>query len=210
MKKPRIALVNYGMGNLRSVEKALETTGASVSVTNQSQDIKNADGVVLPGVGAFGEAVKHLQDEKLWDTLKQVIEDKKPFLGICLGLQLLFESSEEASKVKGLEIFKGKVIQFKSKSLKVPHMGWNTLEKQQKASWALAGIQSEDYFYFVHSYFPVPTNKKIVATKTNYGKDFCSAIGTDSLFASQFHPEKSGTLGLKILKNYVKKVSSCS
>jgi imidazole glycerol-phosphate synthase subunit HisH len=212
--KPLIAVIDYEMGNLHSVTKALEKSGARVKLTSSAADIRKASGVVLPGVGAFGEAVKHLQKLKLLKPLRDVLDSKKPFLGICLGLQLLFERSDESPNVKGLGHFKGRVVKFKyslGSSLKVPHMGWNTVIRGPAGRTAcLKGLASNAYFYFVHSFFPVPQDPRLVATRTSYGRDFCSSIATESLFASQFHPEKSGSAGLKLLKNFVHEVARCS
>ena len=212
--KPLIAVVDYEMGNLHSVAKAIEKAGGNVKVTSSPADIRRAAGVVLPGVGAFGEASKRLARKKLVAPLREVLKHNKPFLGICLGLQLLFERSEESPSAKGLGYFKGHVIRFrisKKSRMKVPHMGWNTAEKKSAVkSPLLKGINARSYFYFVHSYYPVPKEKTIVSTVTPYGVSFCSSVSKGRLFASQFHPEKSGEEGQTILRNFVKEVAACS
>lgn len=212
--KNMIAVVDYGMGNLRSVQKALEAVGARSRVTRSSGDIRRAQGVVLPGVGAFGEAVKRLKSEQLWNALRDTLRAGKPFLGICLGLQLLFEESEEAPGIKGLGYLKGPVVRFKFKSyrhFKVPHMGWNTLDYEcSPIALCLQGIPRNEHFYFVHSYYPSPKDVRCIATTTEYGgRRFCSSISRDRIFASQFHPEKSGAQGLRLLRNFKREVERC-
>ncbi len=205
--KPSIAVVDYEMGNLHSVAKALELTGARVTVTSSPVALRSADAVVLPGVGAFGEAVKRLTRMKLITPLWEILSTNKPFLGICLGLQLLFERSEESPGQKGLGFFKGDVKRFrlpKSSTLKVPHMGWNTLKGGPASkTHVLRGIPAESYFYFVHSFFPVPKDQSIVATTTTYPEPFSSSVAQGKVFACQFHPEKSGARGQRLLRNFV-------
>jgi len=197
-----IAVVDYGMGNLRSVEKALEKVGAKVIVTSNPEEIKEVEGLVLPGVGAFRDCMKNLKEYDLIDSLRQFIHSGRPFLGICLGLQLLFTESEEFGICQGLDIIKGKVVRFtQSFSLKVPHMGWNTIKIKKKVP-LLQDLKDESYFYFVHSYHVVPEEKGIIATTTNYGVEFVSSIDKNNIFACQFHPEKSQELGLKILERF--------
>jgi len=208
--KPVIALVDYGMGNLRSVEKALEKVGGQVQLTDSARDIRSSQAVVLPGVGAFGQAARRLHARGLSKAIEAVLEKGKPFLGICLGLQLLFERSEEDPGVKGLGFFKGSVVRFRKKSLKVPHMGWNTVSVRQPSSACLKDIGKDDYFYFVHSYYPVPADRSVIAATTAYGSSFCSAAAQQSVVATQFHPEKSGKQGLRLLSNFVKQVKRCS
>src|SRR5262245_22977793 len=202
------------MGNLHSVAKALEKAGGKVQVTGSPADVRRAAGVVLPGVGAFGEAAKRLKRKKLDAPLREALKRNKPFLGICLGLQLLFERSEENPGAKGLGHFKGDVVRFRlppRSRMKVPHMGWNTVERGPAAkSAALRGVNAKSHFYFVHSYYPQPKERAIVSTTTPYGGAFCSSVAKGRLFASQFHPEKSGEEGQKILRNFVKEVASCS
>lgn len=190
------------MGNLRSVQKAFEKIGAEAVITRDPQAIREADRVVLPGVGAFGNCMANLKKYKLIDPIRESIEAKKPFLGICLGLQLLFEEGEEFGTHPGLGVLKGKVVRFKlPKKFKIPHMGWNRITKKKKGI-ILSDIEDGTYFYFVHSYHVIPEESDIVATKTNYGKDFVSAVAKGTLFACQFHPEKSQKAGLALLKNF--------
>jgi glutamine amidotransferase len=205
-----IAVVDYGMGNLRSVSKALEKVGFPGVVTQDSSQIEKADGLVLPGVGAFKKAMENLEHLRLVDPIITFIQSGKPFLGICLGLQLLFSESEEFCLYKGLGVFKGKVIRFPfslpgdppaKDSLKVPHMGWNSVRIKRKPP-ALEKIQEGTYFYFVHSYFPVPDDPGIIATTTDYGGEFVSSVAKGNLFACQFHPEKSQSAGLQVLQNF--------
>lgn len=201
-------MIDYGMGNLRSVSKALEKVGARVEWAHKPADLKNADAIVLPGVGAFEKAMRNLTKQKMVQPLRRWILDEKPFLGICLGYQLLFEGSAEGKKISGLGVFKGRVKKFAPrKNLKVPHMGWNRASVSGAESSCLKGLGKNPYFYFVHSYFPVPKDKKFVATRTGYGETFASSVARKNLFASQFHPEKSGEAGLKILANFVKGVA---
>ena len=203
-----ILVIDYGMGNLHSVRKALEVVGARVRVSSRPEEISKADKIVFPGVGSFGEAMKELKKRKLVKPIKDAISDGKPFLGLCLGLQLLFERSEEAPGVKGLGVLKGDVKKFRSKDFKVPHMGWNNIafsgERIAYRKKVLAGVPSDAFMYFVHSYYVKPKDKKVVLTTTNYGIDFASGVCKDSIYAFQFHPEKSQKLGLKILKNFVR------
>ena len=199
-----IAIVDYGMGNLRSVKKAFESLGFLPTVTRNPEEILNSDGLVLPGVGAYGDCMENLEDFGLVDPIKSFINTGKPFLGICLGLQLLFEKSEESPGVNGLGILKGRVVRFPrfdEQRLKVPHMGWNQVEVERSLP-ILKDIRSGSWFYFVHSYFPEPENSSVIVGKTQYGIEFISAIERDNIFACQFHPEKSSTLGLKILQNF--------
>lgn len=197
-----IAIIDYGMGNLRSVQKGLERVGFDAIVTRDVGQIESARGVVLPGVGAFSACMENLGRFGLIEPIRELVRQAKPFLGICLGFQLLFSESEEFGKQKGLDLFPGKVVGFHpSENLKVPHMGWNRIDKQ-KASPFLEGIATGDYVYFVHSFYVVPEDPSIVATTTAYGKSFVSSIATDRLFACQFHPEKSQELGLRILANF--------
>jgi glutamine amidotransferase len=203
-----IAIIDYGMGNLRSVQKGFEHVGFQADVTRDVAKITSAHGVVLPGVGAFQACMENLGRFGLIQPIREVVSQKKPFLGICLGFQLLFSESEEFGKQKGLDLFPGKVVGFHANNgLKVPHMGWNGIEKK-KASPFLEGIGSGDYVYFVHSFYVVPDDPSVIATTTDYGSAFVSSIATDHLFACQFHPEKSQEIGLRILANFGRFVAS--
>jgi len=197
-----IAVIDYGMGNLRSVQKALELVGAKAQITQNPKDIKQADKVVLPGVGAMQQAMERLSSLKLIPAIKESIQEKKPFLGICLGFQLLFFESEEGGKVSGLGIIPGKVK--KLRSLKVPHIGWNQIKKTSQDCPLFKDVAEESFFYFCHSYFVSPEDASIIATKTEYGVDFASSICKENIFGVQFHPEKSQSVGLKFLENFVK------
>lgn len=197
-----IAIIDYGMGNLRSVQKGLEHVGFNAVVTRNISEIQDARGVVLPGVGAFSACMENLRKYGLIEPIREVVRRQKPFLGICLGLQLLFSESEEFGSQKGLDLFSGKVVGFHAEeNLKVPHMGWNRIEKKKDSPF-LEGISSGDFVYFVHSFYVVPDDSSTVATTTDYGNSFVSSIATDRLFACQFHPEKSQELGLRILANF--------
>jgi len=195
-----IAIVDYGMGNLRSVQRAFEYVGAEAIVTAHRETIESASAVVLPGVGAFGKAMSNLEQEGLTDVIRQVIAQGRPFLGICLGLQLLFEDSEEMGQHKGLGILGGKVRRFEV-NLKVPQIGWNQIHIQ-RASPLLEGVADGSYAYFVHSYYVVPADPDIVLATTDYEIDYASIIGQDNAFGIQFHPEKSQSVGLRILRNF--------
>jgi glutamine amidotransferase len=190
------------MGNLSSVFKALKKLGADVRITGSAAEIGEADSVILPGVGNFGDGMKHLQGSGLDKAVKNFIKDGKPFLGICLGMQLLMDESEEAPGLPGLGIFKGKVVRFPKTFLKVPHMGWNDINIVG-GNPNLAGIKDGTYFYFVHSYYVKPDDSKINAATCNYGLPFSACIGRKNVFATQFHPEKSQDAGLCILKNWI-------
>jgi len=200
-----IAIIDFGVGNLGSVEKAFKFIGTEVIVTSDEQIILGADAVVLPGVGAFANAMHKLQDAGLIDTIKKVIKSNKPFLGICLGMQLLFDYSEEGGEnVRGLGIFKGAIRQIPvDMGLKVPQMGWNRLIT--RASCPLfENLALDNYVYFVHSYYLKAENREIVVASTSYGIDFDVAVGFGNVYATQFHPEKSGEVGLTILRNFTK------
>lgn len=195
-----ITIIDYGMGNLISIKNAFGYLGAKVKITDKPKEIEEAKKLVFPGVGHFGQGIQNLKRKKLDLALKNNIREGAPFLGICLGLQLLFEKSEEAPTAQGLAILKGKVLRFKN--LKIPQMGWNRLKIQKKTK-ILKGIKDGSFVYFMHSFYVKPVDEKIVATKTTYGRDFCSAIESQNIFGVQFHPEKSGKIGLKILKNFI-------
>lgn len=199
-----IAIIDYGMGNLRSVQKGLERVGCKAQVTREPQKIVSARGVVLPGVGAFSACMENLRRFGLVEAIREVVLQRKAFLGICLGFQLLFTESEEFGPQKGLDLFPGKVVGFHPQNgLKVPHMGWNRIVKKKESPF-LQGITDGDYLYFVHSYYVTPADVSIVATTTTYGASFVSSIATDHLFACQFHPEKSQKIGLRILENFAR------
>jgi imidazole glycerol-phosphate synthase subunit HisH len=198
-----IAVVDYGMGNLRSVQKALERVGHAAEVTRDPDRIASAPGVVLPGVGAFGACMANLGRFGLVEPVRHAIASGRPFLGICLGMQLLFEESDEFGPVRGLAVLPGRVVRFADEpALKVPHMGWNVLRKTRSVP-ALAGVDDGSYVYFVHSYYPVPADPGVVATWTTYGGEFASSVVRDRIFAGQFHPEKSQRIGLRLLENFV-------
>ena len=197
-----IAIVDYDAGNLKNVEKALQFLGEESIVTRDRQEILNADKVILPGVGAFGIAMENLKKYELDKVIKEVAEKKKPFLGICLGLQLLFEGSEENSGVEGLHILEGEITKIPEEfGLKIPHIGWNSLELQNNGS-LFRDIPQDAFVYFVHSYYLKAKEKEIVKAITKYGVEVHAAVEKDNVFACQFHPEKSSSIGLKILKNF--------
>jgi len=195
-----IAIVDYGMGNLRSVEKGFQKVGVDARVTSSPQVIDDAEAVVLPGVGAFRDCIRNLTDLSLTDAIVRSIRKGKPYLGICLGLQVLFSESEEFGTCKGLDVFRGKVIRFGT-GMKVPHMGWNTVTLTNRPP-VFNGIEDNAYFYFVHSYYVVPEDKSIIAGTTDYNGIFTSMIWKDNVVATQFHPEKSQGLGLRILQGF--------
>ena len=195
-----IAIVDYGMGNLRSVQKAFERVGADARVTTSATDVRDASGVVLPGVGAFAAAMKNLDSQGLADLIVAQIKSGKPFLGICLGLQMLFDYSEEGERIPGLGVFPGKATRFRG-DLKVPHMGWNQLEFRNRGAVA-DGIPDGSFFYFVHSFLVEPEDPSLAMTVTDYGGEFVSSITRDNVSAVQFHPEKSQRMGMKLLENF--------
>ncbi|CCQ92151.1 Imidazole glycerol phosphate synthase, glutamine amidotransferase subunit [Nitrospina gracilis 3/211] len=201
-----IAIIDYGMGNLRSVHKAFEAVGADARVTRDPKTIADASSVVLPGVGAFKDCMANLDAYGLIDPVRKAIQSGKPFLGICLGLQLLFEQSVEFGTVPGLGVLPGKVIRFDfedGSDLKVPHMGWNTVNVK-KDSVLFDATDPHPYFYFVHSYFVQPDNPSAVVTTTEYGREFVSGIEHENIHAFQFHPEKSQRAGLKLLEKFAR------
>jgi glutamine amidotransferase len=199
-----ITIIDYGMGNLRSVQKACEHLGYDAMISSSASDIANAEKLILPGVGAFRDAIGHLKDQNLVDPIRDYISSDKPFLGVCLGLQLLFEKSYEDGVYEGLGVVPGEVVRFPAQpGLKVPHMGWNRLEVRGDQT-LFRGIPAEAHVYFVHSYYVVPTDESVVAATSEHGIRFCSAIARNNLFATQFHPEKSQRVGLKILDNFAR------
>lgn len=200
-----IAIIDYGMGNIRSVSKAFETA-AEVSVTQSPEEIKKAKAMVLPGVGAFKDCMENLSELGLLNIVKEEILSGKPYFGICLGLQILFSESEEFGLCKGLDILKGKVVRFNlPKDYKIPHMGWNCVRFKKKNK-IFEEIPDNSYFYFVHSYYVIPEDSKAVAGVTDYGVEFTSMIIHENIFATQFHPEKSQKNGLKLIRNFVQLV----
>lgn len=205
-----IAIVDYGMGNLRSVLKAFEKIGAPAFVSADRHVIKSSDAIVLPGVGAFRDCMENLKAMGLIDLLRDEIEAGKPYLGICLGLQILFTESEEFGKTPGLNILRGSVKRFSFKdlgpSLKIPHMGWNKV-RIKKSHPILDGLEDGEYFYFVHSYYVEPDDSSVVLMTSDYGREFVSAIAVDNIVAVQFHPEKSQKKGLRFLSNFIKWIS---
>lgn len=201
------AIIDYGMGNLLSVSKAFEFVGGNPKMVSKPSEIKNASAVVLPGVGNFGDGMKNLRQKDMIEPIISAIKSGKPFLGICLGMQLLMEESEEAPGLKGLSIFEGSVLRFKKNGLKIPHMGWNQV-KYEKHNSNFDDVPDNSYFYFVHSYYVLPKDSEIIAGTCSYGVDFAASISSENIFATQFHPEKSQEEGLQILRNFVKAVYS--
>jgi glutamine amidotransferase len=199
-----IAVVDYGMGNLRSVAKALESLGAKVEVTSDARRVREAEGVVLPGVGAFGRCMENLRAAGLEDVVREAAASERPFLGICVGMQILFEESEEFGPVEGLGILPGRVRRFTADSpdVKVPHMGWNRLRIRRRPPH-LEGIEGGEYVYFVHSYY-VDCDAELAATVTDYAGTFASSVWRRNVFAVQFHPEKSQQVGLRLLANFAR------
>ena len=198
----RIAIIDYQMGNLRSVQKGFEKVGHAATITSDRAELAAADKIVLPGVGAFGDAIAELTRRDLVEPIKDAVASGKPFLGICLGLQLLFDVGYEGGEFEGLGILPGKVVRFElPRELKVPHMGWNRGTIRQRAP-VLEGISDGAFFYFVHSYYVVPNDTDVVAVEAEYGHPFCAAVCRGNLFATQFHPEKSQADGLRLLKNF--------
>lgn len=201
-----IAIIDYDAGNIKSVEKAFQFLKQDVILTRDAGQILNADAVVLPGVGSFGDAMKKLENYGLVDIIHKVVEKNIPFLGICLGLQLLFDSSEESPGVKGLGVLPGKIVKIPDdQGLKVPHIGWNSL-KYPKPGRLFEGIKEEEYVYFVHSYYLVADSDDIVTATTDYVAHIHASVEKGNVFACQFHPEKSSDVGLKILSNFIKVV----
>jgi glutamine amidotransferase len=203
---PRIVIIDYGMGNLRNVQKGFEKIGFEAELTRSKKEIEKASAIVLPGVGAFKDCMENLERYGLIEPMLRSIEKGKPYLGICLGLQILYSESEEFGSHKGLDLIKGKVVRFRpDPEHKVPHMGWNTIEKEKEVP-VLQGVGSGDFFYFVHSYYVIPEEAKWISTFTTYGKSFVSSIWKENLFATQFHPEKSQQKGLRVLENFARSI----
>lgn len=199
-----IALLDYGAGNVRSVQKALTAAGGDVQLVPNPGTVAQADAVVLPGVGAFDDCINAMRRQELFEAARAFVSTGKPFLGICVGYQALFEKSEEFNScAAGLGIFEGSVVRFPDTEVKVPQIGWNEVQFSKPDCPILQGIESGSHFYFVHSYYPQPKDESIVATRTEYGVDFASAVWRDNVFATQFHPEKSQKVGLQLLTNFV-------
>jgi glutamine amidotransferase len=196
-----IGVVDYGSGNLRSVSKALEAVGASVALVTKAEQLHTLDAIVVPGVGAFGDCARNLRKSGLWEPLTEWLQAGRPYLGICLGYQLLFESSEESPGCKGLGFLPGRVVRFAGSGLKIPHIGWNTLLEAHGPIYGR--LPASPYFYFVHSYFPIPANDRLVSARCEYGGTFAASVSSGRLHATQFHPEKSQAAGLALLKNFL-------
>jgi glutamine amidotransferase len=197
-----ITIVDYGMGNLRSVQKGFERTGHAAVVSDRPEEIARASKLVLPGVGAFGDAIAELRQRELVEPIRQAIAAGRPFLGICLGLQLLFDVSFEDGRHQGLGILAGEVVRFQvPPEYKVPHMGWNQVELRTRPP-ILEGIEDGSHFYFVHSYFVVPRDQRVIAAEARYPEPFTAMVWRDNVFATQFHPEKSQAAGLRLLENF--------
>ena len=198
-----IAIIDYDAGNIKSVEKALQYLGEKAVITRDRDEILKSDKLILPGVGAFGDAMEKLKQYGLVETIHEVVDRQIPFLGICLGLQLMFESSEEAPGVEGLGLLPGKILRIPKKDgMKIPHMGWNDL-KIKEGSKLFAGLEEDPYVYFVHSFYLQAEDPSIVAATTEYGVTIHASVEKDHIFACQFHPEKSSTVGLQILRNFI-------
>jgi glutamine amidotransferase len=204
---PEIGMIDYGSGNLRSVEKALQKVGAKVRRINLAPLPNGMDAIVLPGVGSFGDSVRHLQERNLFEPIRDWLGNGRKFLGICLGYQLLFEASEESPGIRGLGLFKGRVQRFRASGIKVPQIGWNRLKWTKAAEERFSDLPKDPFVYFVHSYYPAPEEDSIVAATTAYGEEFAAAVVTDNLLATQFHPEKSQEKGLAILRQFVSSLS---
>lgn len=200
-----IALLDYGSGNLRSVHKALLKVGADVQIVQHPEGMRDAHAVVLPGVGAFDDCINALRKQELLEASREFIQTGKPFLGICVGYQALFEKSEEFNScATGMNVFGGKVVRFTEQpGLKIPQIGWNQIEIVQPECPLYRGVANRSHVYFVHSFFPKPTDDAIVATRTEYGETFASSVWRDKVFATQFHPEKSQKVGLQLLRNFI-------
>ncbi len=201
MSNSSVALIDYGAGNVRSVYNALKFLGADALLTDRAEEIKAASRVILPGVGAFGDCVRGLKERGLWETTRECLADGRPFLGICVGYQMLFEESEESPGVEGLGFFEGKVRKFSTPGLKVPQIGWNALDLTPHPLWANLG--SHPHVYFVHSYYCEPTDPSVVIAKCTYGQTFAAAGARGPVAGVQFHPEKSQDAGLGILRNFL-------
>jgi len=203
-RSPRIGLVDYGSGNLRSVERAVEHSGGTCVHVTEASLTEGCDALLVPGVGSFGDCARQLREAGLWEVIGDWIAADRPYLGICLGYQLLFDSSEESPGVAGLGVIRGKVVHFeKGQGLKIPHMGWNQLQIRRPGDRLMAGLGEAPDFYFVHSYYPVPEDREVVTSTCAYGVDFAASVTRGNLSAVQFHPEKSQALGLAMLRNFL-------
>ncbi len=200
-----IAIIDYEMGNLKSIYKCLKHLNVDAIITDKSEIILDADGVILPGVGAFGDAMMHLREKNLIPIINQIVVEKIPLFGVCLGQQLIFSKSYEMGEHDGLNLIKGEVILFDKKKVdKIPQIGWNSVEFVKNDHFLVQGIQNNSYFYFVHSFYTVPQNKEHIVGITNYGEiEYCSIVCNDNIFATQFHPEKSSKSGIQIYKNFI-------
>lgn len=196
-----LALIDYGSGNIRSVENALRHEGADVRLVSEPQGLEGMSGVVLPGVGAFGDCAQGIRSRGLWEPIQQWLAADRPFLGICVGYQLLFEEGDESPGVKGFGFFGGRVKKFSTPGLKVPQIGWNELNRKEHALWA--GLPKTAHVYFVHSYFPEPSDSEIIIAQSEYGENFAAATARGQVAGVQFHPEKSQGVGLRILRNFI-------
>ena len=197
-----VTIIDYGMGNLRSVQKAFERVNIPVVITSDPEKVLKAERVVLPGVGAFPACMGNLKKYRLIEPIREVVRQGKPFLGICMGFQVLFDTGEEFGNHRGLGILRGKVVRLKlAKKFKIPHMGWNRIEKTKPIP-LLSEMKDQSFFYFVHSYHVIPEDERIIATTTEYGKNFVSSVAKDNIFACQFHPEKSQKIGLELLRTF--------
>lgn len=199
----KVAVIDYGVGNLFSVEKALLTLSDEVIVTSDENELLAAEKIVLPGVGAFGDCMKNLEATGLIPAIKKKIAEGTPLLGICVGLQILFEGSDESPDAEGLGVLKGRVKRINAPDLKIPHIGWNSLTMKETENKLLSGLGEKPYVYFVHSYHAVPDDKDVVSATTFYGEELTAAVAFKNVCATQFHPEKSGDVGLNILKNFM-------
>jgi glutamine amidotransferase len=200
-----LALIDYGSGNIRSVENALRHEGADVRLVSKPEGLEGMQGVVLPGVGAFGDCAQGLQQRGLWGPIQQWLSADRPFLGICVGYQLLFEEGDESPGVRGFGFFGGRVKKFSTPGLKVPQIGWNELDRKQHGLWN--GLPRQAHVYFVHSYFPEPSDSGVVIARSEYGETFAAATARGRVAGVQFHPEKSQAVGLRILRNFIESVN---
>lgn len=204
MSKETTGIIDYGAGNLLSVHNALKSQGIQARIVSSPDDFTGLKRLIFPGVGAFGDSLRHIDEQNLRQPLLEWLEADKPFLGICIGYQVLFESSEEAPGVEGLGFLKGKVVRFSSDDqLKIPHMGWNQVDFTDPADPLWKGMPDDPYFYFVHSYYPAPEDQTLISASTDYGKPFAAGIREGNVCAVQFHPERSQQLGLRFLENFV-------